>query len=271
MTMPDDSITSIDRLQEYLRWSAQRLYETVHVPPFTFFFHPRDDLTYFNYAIPDNAVAGDISAPIARLRSEFDARRRTPRFEFVEGFAPDLPAALQGEGFVEESRLHLMTCTPDTFRPAPPVPGLSILRLTRNADEEDLAAFLSTQRRGFEGDESAMPTQSDMEALRSRLDGGGGTFLARLDGESVAAGVFSTPSSGLTEVAGIATLERFRRLGIASALTAEAVRIAFDEGVEIAVLSAADARAGRVYERVGFQPHATMLAYIEGRGTKSER
>jgi hypothetical protein len=35
--------------------------------------------------------------------------------------------------------------------------------------------------------------------------------------------------------------------------------------VTIACLSAGDERAGRVYERVGFHPYATMLAYGEKR------
>ena len=36
---------------------------------------------------------------------------------------------------------------------------------------------------------------------------------------------------------------------------------AFAGGVEIAFLTAADERAGRVYERIGFRPYATGLAY----------
>jgi hypothetical protein len=39
---------------------------------------------------------------------------------------------------------------------------------------------------------------------------------------------------------------------------------AFGAGVQVAFLSAADERAGRVYERVGFRPYATALAFCEG-------
>ena len=66
---------------------------------------------------------------------------------------------------------------------------------------------------------------------------------------------------GLAEVAGIATLEPFRRRGVASVLTSEAVRTAFVQGVEVALLTAADEHAGRLYERIGFRPCPTLLAY----------
>ena len=51
--------------------------------------------------------------------------------------------------------------------------------------------------------------------------------------------------------------------GIATALAAHAVRSAFERGVEGVCLVAADARAGRVYGRIGFEACATMLAYVE--------
>jgi predicted acetyltransferase len=53
----------------------------------------------------------------------------------------------------------------------------------------------------------------------------------------------------------------FRRRGVASVLTSEAVRTAFLQGVEVALLTAADKHAGHLYERVGFRPYATLLAY----------
>jgi predicted GNAT family acetyltransferase len=90
-------------------------------------------------------------------------------------------------------------------------------------------------------------------------------FLARLDGRPVGAGLYTTPFDGLTEVTGLATSKPFRRRGIATALTALAVQTAFEQGVEAVYLTAADERAGRVYERVGFRRFVTMLAYIEAR------
>ncbi len=68
---------------------------------------------------------------------------------------------------------------------------------------------------------------------------------------------------GVTEVAGLATLEPFRRRGIATGLTALAVQRAMEQGAKVVCLTAADERAGRVYEQVGFVGYATMLAYLD--------
>lgn len=261
---------SIANVQAYLRRSAHQHYEAVTVPPFTLFFHPTDALSFFNYAIPDEPVDGDIAVPIARLRAEFAFRERRPRFEFIEGYAPNLPLALRVYGFDEESRLHLMVCTPQAYRPVPAVVGLSVMRLSEDSPLSDVHDFLTTQRLGFTPDESVLPAPTEAAGFRRRLQAGGGVLLARLNGEPVAAGSFSAPFDGLTEVGGIATLEAFRRRGIASALTGEAIRMAFDEGAEAAVLSAADERAGRVYERIGFRSHATMLAYIDSDAAEHE-
>ena len=46
-------------------------------------------------------------------------------------------------------------------------------------------------------------------------------------------------------------------------LTALAVQRAMAQGAKVACLTAADERAGRVYERVGFVGYVTMLAYLD--------
>ena len=232
------------------------------MPPFTLFFHPTDALPYFNYAIPDEATGGDLRVPLARLRAEFNARDRQPRLEFVEAFAPDLAAALNAEGFVEEARLHLMICTADTYHPAPDIPGLTVSALTGASPIADAQQFLTTQRRGFDPGDTTSTTVAQAERFLQRL-GDGRAFLARLDGQPVGAGAFTAPHDGLTEIAGIATLEPFRRHGVASRLTSEAVRTAFLHGVDVVLLTVADEHAGRVYERVGFHPYATALAYSD--------
>ena len=64
--------------------------------------------------------------------------------------------------------------------------------------------------------------------------------------------MFLDPQDGLTELVGICTLETHRRRGLAGSLTHTALVAAFARGVSVAFLSAADARAGRVYEAAGF-------------------
>ncbi len=254
---------SVDQFQAYLRHSAQRSYQSVSVPPFTLFMHPRDNLIYFNYAIPDMPIvqtSGELNQALATLQGEFQAFGRTPRFEFMYEYAPGLPSLLEAAGFTQEARQQFMVCTPETFRPAPPVPGLAITQVRRESLLHEALELLAAQRRGFDPAEARPVTEAEAAEFLHGLDGTG-AFVARLDGEPVAAGMHAEPLDGVAEVFGLATLEAFRRRGVATTLTAHIAAHVFAAGAQVACLTAADERAGRVYERVGFQPYATMLAY----------
>lgn len=262
----------VDRIQSYLRESARGQYEALAIPPFTLFFHPSDTFKYFNYAIPDVPITGNFSrsltaplfAPLRQLRAAFRARGRTPRFEFFEAFAPELPAALRENRFIEEARQWSMLCAPETLREAPAVPGLEVTPLTAGSPDADIRDFLIAQRQGFDPEDTSTPGAEDIARTRHNIEIGGRRFLARLEGQPAGVSAFSRPIDGVTELAGIATRVPFRRQGIAAYLTWYATRAAFDLGVQTACLTAEDARAGRVYERAGYHPFSVMLAYIDG-------
>jgi ribosomal protein S18 acetylase RimI-like enzyme len=258
--MGADNAIPYGRVQAYLRHVAQRQYEAVSVPPFSVFFHPTDALEYFNYAIPDEPAGGDLTAALAELSRVFAGRGRTPRFEFMERYAPQLPEALLQAGLVEEARQHMLVCTPDELRAAPPVPGLDVTTLTADSPVGQAVEFLDVQRLGFDPDATESVTPEAAEVFLQQL-GEGRAFMARLAGKLVGVGLYTAPYDGLVELAGIAVLAEYRRRGIAAALTSRMLGDAFGRGVEIAVLIAEDERAGRVYERVGFSPYTTMLAY----------
>ena len=255
-------LAEINRIQSYLREIARWQYGALLLPPFTLFFHPDDDLKYFNYAIPDRPCGGDLGGVLADLRREFHQRGRLPRFEFFEAFAPELPASLRAAGFHEEERQWSMLCTPVSLRDAPPVPGLEIVALAPDSSRQDILDFLIAQQEGFNPQENAHPGDEDVQRACQDFSRAH-AFLARIKGQSAGAAVFTQPIAGVCEVAGIATRAAFRRRGIATALTAFATRTAFDLGVQTACLTAADERAGRVYERVGFAPFSIMLAYSD--------
>lgn len=250
------------KLQAYFRHTAQQQYEAVPVPPFTLFFNPNTDLKYLNYAIPDMACSGDLTTVLAELRQQFKARRRLPRFEFIESFAPDLPPALRQAGFIEEYRGPLMICTPTSYRPVPEIPGVTMITLDGNSPTKEIRDFTMVQRQGFNPAEVPVVTDAEIDDWRRGL-GEGRAFLAYLDGQAASAGQYTPPFDGLVELVGIATLEPFRRKGLAAALTAQAVQTAFAAGVEVACLSAGDEAASRVYQRAGFYQAAVMLAYSD--------
>ena len=254
------SLALLERIQAQMRTVARRQYEAVRVPPFTLFFHATDPLPYFNYAIPDGPASGDLTAPLDRLEAEFHARRRVPRFEFVEACAPRLAAALEAHGFALESRPQLMVCPRGEERAAPAVSGLEVATLDTATALGEFVLFLEVQRRAFGLPSTRIPSDDEALSLRETL-GDGFAFLARIAGEPVATAMIQPPHGGLTELVGVSTLEAFRRRGIGGFLSFAAVRAAFDRGVSLAFLSAADARAGRVYEAAGFSPAGHSLFY----------
>ncbi len=140
---------------------------------------------------------------------------------------------------------------------------MAIRRLTPESPRADLAAFISVQGRSFGEEDRVEATDAQIEDLRRRSGLGGHYLLGLLDDNPVATGAYTAPLDGFTELVGIATLADYRRRGVASALTAAMAQAAFRAGVQVAFMAAADERAGRVYERVGFQPYATALAYCD--------
>lgn len=251
---------AIDRIQAQLRASAQQNYEAVAAPPFTYFFNPDDASPWSNYAIPDQPVTGDLTASLTALIAHFQARQRTPRFEFVEEFAPDLASALAACGFHEELRALLMVCMPDTYQPAPPVTGVTVTELTAAAPLSAIQEFLTVQRRSFGNNDASAVTAEDAQQFRQRYQTVR-LFAAYAEAQMVCVGCLQPAFHGVTEIAGIATLRSFRRQGIATLLTDAAAQAAFAAGLEAVFLTAGSAEAGRVYERVGFRTIGSGLAY----------
>ena len=88
-----------------------------------------------------------------------------------------------------------------------------------------------------------------------RLVAQGGTLAIARDpkkGLAVGAGMATPAHEGVSEVAGIGVRVRYRRRGIAGALTACVTREAFKRGVELAWLTPGHDDAERIYSRAGF-------------------
>jgi GNAT superfamily N-acetyltransferase len=257
-----------DRLESYLRHNAGLGRETIESPPFVIFIDPEDPLRFFNYAHPLEPIAGDLESltgrlaePLTALRALFSSRGRTPRFEFIEEFTPDLGAALVAAGFAQEGRYPLLVCDTQSYRTVPLVGDLEIRQLAVDSRIDELRDFLSVEQRSFDHGATAEVSEGECEALRDNIRRGGLAILGLLSGQPAGIASSSVPWDGLTELTGIATLPAYRGRGIATAITAAATQAALGRGIEAAFLMAGDAQAGRVYQRVGFRPHATALAY----------
>jgi ribosomal protein S18 acetylase RimI-like enzyme len=255
-------VSDASGLQAYFRSTARRLYDAVPLPPFTLFLHPTEDLVFFNYAIPDEPVGSDLARPLAGLRAEFVRRSRVPRLEYVEGFAPELAAALRAADFELELEAPLMGCTREGFRRPPDVPGLSIERLNESSAVDRVQDSITIARRAFGAgnEEPAAPGEAEQARRRLATDR---RLISVLEGEPVAVATALAPLEGIAEVAGVGVLTEFRGRGIGAALTAAAAETAFAAGAEVAVLSPGDEGAMRLYRRIGFEPLETMLHYVD--------
>ena len=253
----------IERLQSYMRRSAAGRYESIPVPPFTVFIHPFDALIYFNYAILDGPITGDVSEPLRRLRAEFQKRGRVPRFEYVSELAPSLEDALLANGFRREAEARVMVCTRESFTPAPVPEGLSLSLLSSESPREEIRVYYETSRRAFSPGELYEASEEDISKTLEELREGR-AVVGHVEGQPAVVGTFTPPSEGIAELGGVATLERFRKRGLGTALTSRVAQEAFARGVDVLFLSTITEEAGRIYERVGFRFVTRMLFMVEG-------
>jgi ribosomal protein S18 acetylase RimI-like enzyme len=247
-------VSDVRDLQAFLRTSAQRGRLVLRVAPFTVTLDEGNALRFVNYAIPDDGAEPDAAA-VETLRAVFRAHDRLPRLEWVEEAAPAVAAVLAAHGMAEELRTPLMACTPEGLADAPAAgDGVSVAAV----GDDDLRAAADVQRVAF-----GMDPVPAHEAPPDARRGGGGAVLARVDGVPAAAATWTPVIDGASEVGGVATVERFRRRGLAGAVTAAAARAAFAAGARLCILSPGGDEAQRVYARAGFRGAATMLHWSD--------
>ncbi|MGW0961080.1 GNAT family N-acetyltransferase [Streptomyces gelaticus] len=234
-------------VQTHARTLAQRSPDHLRVGPFTVRYNPNWSLKYANYAIPDQdaePTADDLDALIAAFR-EHD---RLPRLEFLPGSAPAVEPALLAAGFTVENRAPIMACAPGELLPPKQVDSLTI---TEPATDAELAAAALVQHHGYGG--TGEPEDGVAQWLRTAARDGGVAALATVDSVPVGAGGCSVPVDGLTELAGLAVADAYRRRGIGAALSAHLTTTAFERGCRVVWLEPGDADVERVYAGIGFR------------------
>jgi ribosomal protein S18 acetylase RimI-like enzyme len=228
--------------------------ETVEVGPFVIGWDPSTDSRHINYATPrvDAVIA---ASDVVALVAAFRAIDRVPRLEYVTSCAPTLEKQLLDAGFAVEARHEYLTCTPGSLA-VPVVPeGFEI---AEPASDEERAGVVAAQNEAFGGEPVATP--ADVAGLRRTQEAGGVVMFARgVDGGYVGGGQATAPGAGVSEVAGIAVREPYRRRGIAGALTALITERVLAAGADGAWLEASGENSWRVYERVGYAPTGKRL------------
>jgi ribosomal protein S18 acetylase RimI-like enzyme len=245
-------VNTAERVQASIRAVNASERDAVVAGPFTLYRHLGSNHPYLNYAVPD--VGAREWTGIDELRDAFAAHGLRPRLEFVAECAPGLDAALAAAGFEVEARIPVMTCRADALREVPTPAGVTIARVSGIAD---VRAYMEVMAEAFGG-----PPPTDAEVERSGAPARG--LLACVEGVPAGTAARSAVAEGVSELAGIGVRERFRRRGIAAALTAAGSAAAFAEGAELCFLTPGDDGAERVYARSGFARAGTTMVHMVG-------
>lgn len=231
-----------DNIQNLLRANITGP-DSIRVGPFVLTLDPTSDHPYRNYAVPvtDGPITG---RAVTDLTDAFRSRGLMPRLEFVTP-APLLEQALQAGGFTVDRRLPVMAVTPESFQPPA---GLAHVDVGAVVDEPSLLAAAHVQNAAYQVAEA---TDADMNRLRHLVEAGGRVVLARLDGLLVGSGLSTTPIQGSSEVAAVGVLAKFRRRGVATAVTATLTQDLLARGVA-PFLQAEHAAESALYARLGY-------------------
>jgi GNAT superfamily N-acetyltransferase len=245
-------------IHAYLRAINGRDRESERVGPFLATFSRRSPNPYVNYAIPDDD-AEPAAADIEALTAAFRRRGRKPRLEYLPGAAPAVEPALLAHGYMPEGRLTVMAITSGAVHPCPVPAGFELLQ---PSTDDELLALKLAQNEAY-GDPP--PDDSAVERERAFLARGGLAVLARsASGEPAGGGECTAPEAGLRELAGVGVRERFRRQGLAQAITAALCQLAFGTGTTLVWLTPAGPAEERMYSRVGFRPIGEALHISQG-------
>lgn len=242
-----------ERVQASIRAVNAAERDVVVAGAFTLYRNRASDHPYLNYAVPN---AGAVEwEEIDGLRAVFAAHGLGPRLEFVAECAPGLEEALAGAGFELQGRYPVMTLPATALREVPAPDGVVIARVLGGVD---VRALLQTAAEAF-GD--GPPTDAQVAGYMSHPPRG---LLARAGGEPAGAAFRSAIAEGVSELGGIGVRERFRRRGIATALTAAAAADALAAGAGLCFLTPGDDGAERVYARAGFARAGTTVVHMVG-------
>ena len=249
-----DQLRRLEPTDAYLAQATANGAEVVPVGPFRVIFSPHSDSIWLNQAAPVKPLgsAGEVVEALHNLQRLFRQRNRTPAMEFNEPLWPSLPALLEAAGFTEKEREPLMLCTPADFRPFSS-PEVSVRFLQATDAESDLVAYQSIFSRVLE-DGSWQPMPDRVAQFRSEVEASSGRChaLATLDGAPAGTG-YITSFEGACEITRMATLPPARRRGVAATLATFMIRDRFGRDDTLAWLTAMDAVAQALYQKLGFR------------------
>ncbi len=249
-------MTELEPLARSLRAAAAATRNVVAADGFTLFLAPDGAQPHLSLAVPDAVPACGWAAALAALPAAFAAHGRTARIEAFAELVPDLLVAADAAGWRRAMTAPVMVLERTELVPAVPCPGSH--RELEGVDRGALEAALRGAHVAFGG------TADDAEALawRDQAERGLRTGAVRIgvveiDGEP-RAGATLQLGGDAAELAGVWAHPEWRRLGLARQACHALLVAAFDDGVALAWLSAAEG-ALRLYQTLGFRRGGTQV------------
>lgn len=253
--MSEDARQLLKRIRETLVATTAPSRQCHRVGPFLAMLSPDSEIPWLNGAALVDDLPSEPGADLDALEAFFRAHHRIPRFEFFPAQTPEFESWLAQRGYEKQHSLPALVCTRETFRPREPQ-GIELERL---GPEGDFAGAYRVAAEAFGMEDDLSPDQaarSAQEILAGRLR----RTVARIAGEL--AGVASTVGNEeVCELCGVGTRPRFRRRGVASAVSSDLMHTQFQNPDAIVWLSAGDETAKQVYERLGFHEIGIEVTY----------
>ena len=248
----------IERIHNYI-CEQYRNYETISTPPFTLYFARSTDAILGSTAIPNQPIRKNMSDALTKLQDQFVKRGLLPRIQYMDSYSPSLTRILHENDFELRSQMEIMVCTPDSYRPVPPMPGLTTTTLSQGSDLGAIKQEVTTHQLEFTPQGTQLMNTNPTLFRQSLINSH--TFVLQRNNESVATGTFTPVRDGVTK---ISTIPTYRQRGFGAYLTGTMVQIAFSRHINLIFLAVPDDETTAVYKRVGFKSKATLLTYEMG-------
>jgi ribosomal protein S18 acetylase RimI-like enzyme len=255
----------LPRIETYYDGVPRSVARVERIGPFSLFVNPGPGWPY--YARPSLGAANFSIDDVQRVRARQRELGAPESFEWVAEVTPALADVVNASGVpVGEHPLMLL----DATQPAAVADRSDDLQVRLATLDDDLALLNAIAQVGFNNPGSAVGVL-DLDAARkvanrdpaelafrqARLRRGQSIMAVAFVGDQPVGVGSHNPLESVTEIVGVAVLPALRRRGAATALTRLLVADALQRGVQTVFLSANDAGAARIYERIGFQTIAT--------------
>lgn len=202
-----------------------------------------------------------------RLEAFYAERGSAAQIELCPLAAADLPPRLSARRFLVQGFENELARWVDAAGPLEPRPHVTVTRAS--AEQEDLWTRVTAE--GFVAYEppvgggppgDAVTTEQLMAIMAQFRHPKIRRYLAWMDGEP-AGGAASFVHDGVVGIYGMATLPRFRRRGVQTALASEALRGAAGDADLAIATTAPGSTSQRTFERLGFRILYTRTLFVK--------